>query len=416
MSALQRSIPLLKHQAAFIRDDQTRHLLLLSGFGAGKTFAFVSKAYDLAFKNQGHTGILLEPTAPLLYDILIPTFLEFLDEYSLPYRFVKAPQPVLTLIFGDKTTKILLRSAENWQRLIGVNAAFIGLDEFDTLKKEVALMAYKKLQGRLRAGNVRQMFSTTTPEGFNAAYELFEKQSIGRTIRARTTDNPFLPDDFIDDLRKNYPANLLEAYINGNYVNLTSGSVYSYFSRSTHHANHTVQEGETLLIGQDWNVGGSVSIVFVQRQEGIVAVDEVISHDTKAVISNLNAKYPGHRIEVYPDASGNNRKTNASDTDIALLRQAGFSVYVNASNPSVKDRVNTVNNLFDKKRLWINVDKCPRLTEALEQQAYDKNGEPMKGNNHPEPSDFNDALGYCIAYKFPILERAVIRGGMSAGR
>lgn len=158
-----------------------------------------------------------------------------------------------------------------------------------------------------------------------------------------------------------------------------------------------------MLIGQDFNIDGCVSIVCIERGDNVIAVDEIISYDTKAVIENIKSKYPKHYIEIYPDASGDNRKTNASETDIAMLRQCGFMVYSNSANPSIKDRVNTVNNLFDKKKLLVNINKCPRLTEALEQQAYDERGEPEKSHTHPASDDFNDALGYMCAYRFPIV-------------
>ncbi|WP_369081323.1 hypothetical protein, partial [Streptobacillus moniliformis] len=46
-------------------------------------------------------------------------------------------------------------------------------------------------------------------------------------------------------------------------------------------------------------------------------------------------------------------------------------------------------------------DKCPEYTDALEQQAYDKNGMPDKegGFDH-----VNDAGGYFIAKRFPIVK------------
>jgi hypothetical protein len=149
----------------------------------------------------------------------------------------------------------------------------------------------------------------------------------------------------------------------------------------------------------------------VQRGNNIIAVDEIISYDTKAVIANLQSRYKNNRIEIFPDASGANRKTNASDTDIALLNQAGFGVYSNSANPSIKDRVNIVNNMFDKGLLLVNTNKCPRLTEALEQQAYDERGDPEKSNSHPAHDDFTDSLGYCISYKFPINSYGKITGG-----
>jgi hypothetical protein len=101
-------------------------------------------------------------------------------------------------------------------------------------------------------------------------------------------------------------------------------------------------------------------------------------------------------------------------------------VLVNSANPAVKDRVLAMNQLICstvegvtntlgmemrgdkpvKRRLRVNVDTCPSFVEALEKQAYDKNGEPDKtsGLDH-----VNDAAGYFVSYKFPIRGRAMQR-------
>jgi len=394
-------IELLDHQVEFLQDDFTRHLLLLAGYGAGKTFAFVTKAYDLASKNVGHTGILLEPTAPLLHDILIPDMTSFLENNDIEHTLIKSPQPNLRIRFEDGETKILMRSLENWQRLIGVNAAFIGTDEMDTVKREVVLMAYKKLQGRLRKGNVRQMFNTTTPEGFAGAYELFEKMKIGRIIRAETENNPYLPADFIDDLKKSYPPNLLEAYMKGRFVNLTSGSVYSYFNRKKHHVNVEAEEDETLYIGQDFNVGACISTIHVIRDHIIIRVNEIESYDTFSIPTNIRKIYPNNKIIMFPDASGKSERSNATRSDIQILRDAGFTIEVPSQNGRVQDRVNSVNGLLAHDRYFINTKNCPKGTEALEQQVY-KNGEPEKFNQAGSIDDYNDSFGYFVARRYGI--------------
>ena len=85
----------------------------------------------------------------------------------------------------------------------------------------------------------------------------------------------------------------------------------------------------------------------------------------------------------YPDASGQSRKSNnASESDLTILRSAGFNVRANPANPAVKDRVLAVNrmiHLAGARRYRVNVQTCPELVEALEKQAYDKHGEPDKG-------------------------------------
>ena len=85
------------------------------------------------------------------------------------------------------------------------------------------------------------------------------------------------------------------------------------------------------------------------------------------------------------------------------MRQAGFTVDVNYSNPAVKDRVNSYNALIlnakGERRFKINTYLAPVTTEALEQQIWDKSGEPDKKSGHDHP---NDANGYFIYKKYPI--------------
>ena len=408
-----KEIKLLNHQYEVLSDTTTKIIGLVGGYGNGKTYTACRKAIQLSFLNAGFTGIVTEPTYPMLRDIFIPEMKSALEEWGVQYKF-NASNSIFILNINGVETKILCMSMENVERLVGINAAWIICDEFDTTKAELAYKAFNKLLGRLRAGNVRQFLIFTTPEGFRATYRIFvteNKDSKKRLIKAKTTDNKYLPLDFIETLREQYPENLLEAYMNGEFINLTSGTVYSYFKRTTHTTNETIKENETLYIGQDFNIQACISIVCVIRGDNVYAVDEIDSYDTKAVIANLKARYNGHRMEIYPDASGDNRKTSASETDIQMLKQAGFAVYNNSQNPSVKDRVNLVNNMFDKTRLFVNINRCPQLVNALEQQAYNAKGEPEKLNTHPEPSDYNDALGYFISFKFPLRTYTQIRGG-----
>jgi hypothetical protein len=134
------------------------------------------------------------------------------------------------------------------------------------------------------------------------------------------------------------------------------------------------------------------------------AVDEFVEvFDTPAMVKLIRQRYPSNPIMVYPDASGKNRKSqDASVSDIALLRQAQFTICANPGNPAVKDRVIAANVLIDRRDYRVNPDKCPHLVEALEQQPYDKHGEPDKkgGLDH-----VIDAATYFVVYRYPVAQR-----------
>jgi PBSX family phage terminase large subunit len=405
---VSRVLKLLPHQYNLLKDKQTKILGLVSGFGAGKTFAVARKAIDLAVENAGYDGIVTEPNFPLLNQILIPEIKQGLEDFGIPYEF-KAADSIFYCNINGKSTRIICKSMEGYERLIGINAAWVIMDEFDTAKPSLAYNAYIKLLGRIRVGNVRQMVIVSTPEGYRAMYKIFieEADSDKKLIRAKTTDNYHLPQDYIDTMKSQYPSELIEAYINGEFTNLTSGTVYTQYDR-TLNDTATIDEGiGDIHIGIDFNVGAMSAIACVVRDQKVYAVDEYIGlFDTPELIQTIESKYLNRKVFVYPDAAGNARKSvNANESDIKLLRQAGFYVRANSKNPSIMDRVNGLNNLFNNangdRRCFINTIKCTELTKALEQQAYDEQTKmPDKKSGHD--NNGIDALGYLTSFLFPL--------------
>ena len=273
---------------------------------------------------------------------------------------------------------------------------------------ERAKTVWKNLVARCRQsidGHANRICAYTTPEGFKFCYHRWVKEQsdlYGR-VHASTTSNPFLPKDYIDSLYETYPKELIKAYIDGEFVNLTGGRVYYAYNRQAHNSVEAIQPNDVLYIGCDFNVGKQAATVYVRREGGKVwhAVDELVDmRDTPDMVQLIKERYDKHKIVMYPDASGGARKSvNASISDIALLRQAQFEVRAKPSNPAVKDRVMSTNTALSKGRLRINVAKCPTTAECLEQQVYDKNGAPDKSSGVDHQ---NDATTYPIVYEMPV--------------
>jgi len=410
------TLNLLPHQFSLLKDDTTKILGLVSGFGAGKTWIVARKAVDLIIKNPGCDGIVTEPNFPLLNQILIPELKKALHEFGIPYEY-KSGDSIFecqvqdnikgSLTFGKVVkTRIIAKSMESYDRLIGINAAWVIMDEFDTAKSELAYNAYIKLLGRIRVGNKRQMVIVSTPEGFKAFHRIFveEKDENKRLIKAKTTDNHHLPVDYIKTMRSQYPKELIDAYLNGEFVNLTQGSVYSKYDRSRNDT-FVVDDGQSELhVGIDFNVEHMSAVVCLFKDQKLYVVDEFKDYfDTPDLIEAILQRYDDRVIYAYPDASGKNRSSNdASVTNHKLLRQANFKVRVNSRNPNVQDRINTVNarlrSADDDTHLFINSLKCPELVKGLEQQVYD-NGKPDKSQGIDHQLD---ALGYVVSFLLPL--------------
>jgi PBSX family phage terminase large subunit len=403
-------------QLAFVTDDQTQIIGISAGYGAGKTRALAAKAVTLAAANQGFIGCVMEPTGPLIRDIWQNDFEDFLEHYDIPYTFRASPLPEYMLHLPDGDTKILCRSFENWSRIIGLNLAWVLADEIDTVTPAIANKAFPKILGRLRSGNVRQFGAASTPEGFRWMWTTFGSEDAQtrqdrKLIKMRSVDNPHLPPDFIERLEANYDPTLLKAYLDGEFVNLTTGTVYDRFDRTKHVISKLPDtEREPLRIGVDFNVGNMSAVIGVKLNNTLLVIDEVSgAHDTDSLAQQIKARYPNRQIYVYPDASGGNRSTNASQTDIQILESYGMANQSPRANPPVRDRVSAVQALLEngkgQVRLQISAT-CKRMIECLELQCYTEKGDPDKDSGHDH---MNDALGYLIWREFNPLH-------MGAGR
>ena len=404
-------------QLAFVEDQTTQIIGLSAGYGAGKTRALAAKSVILALANQGFIGCVMEPTGPLVRDIWQNDFETFLEGYEIPYTFRASPLPEYVLHLPGGDTKILCRSFENWSRIIGLNLAWVLADEIDTVAPSIASKAFPKILGRLRSGNVRQFGAASTPEGFRWMWSTFgseeaQKREDRKLIRMRSADNPYLPQDFIERLQANYDPSLLQAYLEGQFCNLTTGQVYDRFSRAKHVVSDVPNtDEEPLRIGVDFNVGQMSAVIAVRLGKQLLLIDEVSgAHDTDALAQEIRARFPDRRIYVYPDASGGSRSTNASRTDIQILESYGFSNQSPKSNPAVRDRVASVQAVLEngKGEIRLQVAKhCKRTIECLELQSYTERGEPDKDAGYDH---MNDALGYLVWREFNPLHKNAGRG------
>lgn len=387
-------INILEHQAEFINSTH-RHTGLVGGFRSGKSQAGVFKTIAKKLQLPGIDVSYYLPTYPLIKDIAFPKFTEVLTANNIPFTLNRSDKDITTP-YG----RIIMRSMDNPDLIVGYEVGYSLVDEADVLPKVKMQEVMLKILARNSVHSVGNNNATdfvSTPEGYRFLHEFFVKNANKDKllIKASTRNNPFISESYIESLEAEYNAQQLAAYLDGEFVNLTSGSVYCDYDRNANNTDRVIQQGDILHIGIDFNVTKMSAVVHVTENGIDYAVDEILNeYDTRSISELIKAKYKGHRILIYPDASGANRKTSASDTDIDILKKAGFLVKALTKNPNVKDRINTMNKQFRNGKYLVNKDKCPYYTDALEQLPY-KNGEPDKtlGIDH-----ITDGGGYFIFY------------------
>lgn len=413
-------VPMTEPQARFFQLT-AKYPLFCGGFGTGKTEALVNNAIrDAHLAPSGLIGCY-EPTYDLVSLILAPRIQERLTDHGIRYSFNQQRNTIS--VSSPGCGDFILRTMDNPKRIVGYETFRAHVDEIDTLRKEQALLAWQKIiaRNRQRPRGVKNPFNRvcayTTPEGFSFAYTMWvkEKKPGYEMVQAPTRTNPFLPPDYIDSLRASYPPQLIEAYLEGRFVNLASGCVYPDFNRELNHTPTVANAGEPLHIGMDFNVNKMAAVAFVVRDDAPHAVSELVKvRDTPTMARLIRERYVdrGHQVTIYPDAAGGNTSSKgASESDLTILQSAGLRIVAPAANPRVKDRVNSVNALIlnDKaqRRLRVNTDACPTFTECLEQQPYDEHGEPDKKTGHDHT---NDAAGYFLHRRWPVVKPILAHG------
>jgi hypothetical protein len=395
-----------------------KYRAFVGGYRSGKTWVgCVNICKHITEYPRVSAGYFV-PTYPMLEDIFYPTIESVSTMLGLRAVINRSKKRVFFFDGDTYYGDCICRSMEQPERIVGFKIGYALIDEIDLLPKPKADIVWNKVAARMsyqREGLPNRIDVTTTPEGYGFAYNKFvaNKTDSYGIVHASTRDNAKnLPPDYIPSLIETYPAYLIDAYLEGRFVNLTAGTVYHQYKRDVHDSNEEIKAGERLFIGQDFNVGKMCSAVLVQRNNVFHVVDQLTGvMDTPVLCKILTERYKGHEILIYPDASGGARKTvNASTSDIGLLKQAGFIVRVNNSNPAVRDRVISINTAFEKGLLRVNARKCREVSSCLEKQAYDSNGEPDKaaGFDH-----MNDALGYFASYELSVSKPAV-RAGVPA--
>ena len=306
---------------------------------------------------------------------------------------------------------------ENYDDLRGSGLFFILVDEWadckyaaweEVIRPMLSTCTYT-VDGVVRKGG--HALRIGTPKGFNHCYDTFQDGKPGhepdhKSWLYTSLQGGNVPPEEIEAAKRRMDPRTFRQEYDASFENY-QGVVYYTFNREECRTAERIKHGEQLHIGMDFNVMKMSAVVYVIRDGLPLALDELHTvRDTPDMIERIQARFPGHGVTVYPDASGQNTSSkNSSESDLSLLKKAGFTVIVDSTNPGVKDRVNALNamflNSYGERRLKVNPDQCPQLVQCLERQTYTDKGEPdkdpKKGHDH-----MNDAAGYFIAKRYPI--------------
>ncbi len=377
--------------------------LLVGGYGSGKTHIGAIRSIYLSHVNSGIPGMYVSPSYPMAEKTIVISLKEILTRSGVDYKYNETKHRFLIRNWDGH---IWIGSGEKPDSLKGANLAWFGIDEPFSQKREV----FKQMIARARHpdATIREGFLTGTAEQLNWGYELVNNEDIdiGHVV-ASTLDNPHLPQEYKDNLLASYSEEEIQAYVYGQFVNLTAGRVCKPFDRSKHvvvrgDLNELLAHGH-LFVGCDFNVDYMSASVGVDLNGHIHWFDKFrqSNSNTFEMADWLRAKYP-RLVHCYPDATGKARKTSSTKSDHQILKDKGFIVHTRPGNPPVKDRVNSWNRLLKDDRMTFD----PKLKELIADNELMvwKNGDLDQTTDKARTHAF-DSASYPVYTRHPLIKR-----------
>ena len=363
-------------QLPFLERDR-RYYAFISGIGAGKTAAGCLRTFkNIRDWNPGESGFIVAPTVPSLRNTIIPE----LRKWGLiePAEFNRSEK---RLEYPNGST-IYLDSADNdrkIERLRGPSISWFWIDEAATVNKR----AWDILVGRLRTGEYRNGFITTTPKGENWVYGRFVDDGPD-DVRALTgiesTTNPHLPDDYAS-ITDEYEGRFYKQEVEGQFVGY-EGLVYPWFDDSNL-TDDPPEEYDEVVYGVDWGHNNpAVVLAIVRRGDQWTVVDEwyerrcTVQDHSRAAEDMVKQWGEG---PIYCDPS--------EPANIEQLRRDGLAA--KKAENDVTPGIQHVASLADRLKV---ARHCQNVRNEFSQYQYKDGGDgdrPLKQHDHAM-----DALRY----------------------
>jgi hypothetical protein len=397
--------------------------VVVAGIRGGKTHGGALKSILYAIEHpttEDEHHLVLSPTYPMSKVPIEKLFKLLYDPTIFPIcpliRYVRSERMFILTACDGGITRLTVRSLHEPDRLRGMKALSAWIDEGAFTSGE----AWEIVQGRL-ADSDGPCWITTTPDGYNWVYDLYEQARNGnrdvRVIHFTSLQNPFLKQSGFARLARQLDARTYAQEVGAKFLR-ARGLIYHAFRKAKHVQPRAFNPTLPVWIGQDFNVDPMATLIgqpITTRSgaQGVHFVGERLARDSNTpdliawVKSNICERYKlaPSRVTFYADASGKARTTTGR-SDFYLLRAAGFKVEAPSRNPAVKDRINCVNGLLapsDGTEARMLFDpSCTQAINCFSKHQYKPESDPPEPDKDSGFDHMTDAGGYLAWKRWPL--------------
>ena len=305
-------------------------------------------------------------------------------------------------------TKISIRGADNFDSLRGLEFNFIIIDEAAMIDPrawtEVLRATVSNTQGDV-------LFISTPTGKSNWFYDLYQRHREDpdnwASFQYTSIEGGNIPLEEIEQARRDLSDKVFRQEFEASFESFIGRIAYN-FDRDHNVIKIEDPDLSVLHIGIDFNWNPMTAAIHIRKDDTLLQFDEINMHsaNTQDMCDEINNRYPRSKVFVYPDPSGQARKTSAGgQTDHSILANNGFIVKAPRKHNAVKDRINSYNSRLcssDGERHLYIAPGCKHTIESLEKFSY------KEGTQVPDKNGYDhmfDAASYCVDYLFPLVKQ-----------
>lgn len=238
--------------------------MFCAGIGTGKSKCTIIDDVISILMNPGKRALIVAPTYDQALHVLLPIFLwvcEGMEAVGMPIlkRF-RWSQMRAEMIGGGE---VFFRSVSKIDNILGFEFFLVHFDECETVASPERI--WNALMGRLRQlAHFRQANASSTPRGLRGVLGIFhtaredyktpEERELRRQqyvfTRATTLENPHLPPDYIENLRRTLSVAAWRQEVLAEILK-PEAAVYGVFERRRHQLHVGSREDFYRLMAQE---------------------------------------------------------------------------------------------------------------------------------------------------------------------
>ena len=399
---------------AMVLNDRRRFRVIVAGRRWGKT-ACARTAIIIAARQPKKLIWYVAPTYRMARGIM---WRELLD--AIPRELIAKINETLMTIHLVNGTIIECKGADKPDTLRGTALDLVVIDEAQDIRPDTW---YLVLRATL-ASTGGDAIIIGTPKSFNWLYDVYmlgqrgdnyfdDKEKVWRvnpwkSWQFPTITSPFIPPEEIEAAKGDMDEKSFRQEFEASFETM-SGRVYHAFDRKIHLGNYPFNPKLPIWVGQDFNIDPMTSVIMQPQPNGeIWIVGEVVmfGSNTQETADKLGEKFFRNmrQTTIYPDPAGQQRSHSRGESDLDILRDAGFTrLKYRRKAPRVSDRINAVNRMFRAAdgSIRMRIDNtCKHTITAFEQVIYKPGTREVDKTMNIEHAA--DAVGYCIDLEFPV--------------